>query len=73
MRGQLGDRTTMNRTTPVDVMGITDAARVTGGSDFTCVTRAMGGVTCFGGNANGQLGRGSMSASIPEPGAPTGL
>ena len=44
MRGQLGDRTTMNRTTPVDVMGITDAARVTGGSDFTCVTRAMGGV-----------------------------
>jgi hypothetical protein len=33
----------------------------------------MGGVTCFGGNANGQLGRGSMSASIPEPGAPTGL
>jgi len=28
---------------------------------------------CFGGNANGQLGRGAMTASEPVPAAPNGL
>ncbi len=59
-RGQLGDNTTDNRTTPVDVIGVAaDAVQVTGGWGHTCAL-INGGMKCWGYNSEGQLGEGSQ-------------
>ena len=55
--GQLGDGTTTDIDTPVEVNGLTD--RVTAlalGETHTCVLTVGGAVECWGGNAAGQVG-----------------
>jgi alpha-tubulin suppressor-like RCC1 family protein len=61
--GQLGDRSTTDRSAPVSVTGITDAVQVVAGEEFTCVRTGSGGVKCWGSDANGQLGNGSGASS----------
>jgi hypothetical protein len=56
--GQLGDRSTTDRSAPVSVTGITDAVQVVAGEEFTCALTLSGGVRCWGSDANGQLGNG---------------
>ncbi|MFO0563657.1 MAG: hypothetical protein U0269_36870 [Polyangiales bacterium] len=47
--GELGDGTMMQRTSPVQVMGITDASRVSVGvGGYACAIRAGGAVWCWG-------------------------
>jgi len=60
--GQLGDNTTINRYTPVQVKGIggegylTDVSQISLGDVHTCALKTNGTVYCWGHNVEGQLG-----------------
>jgi len=57
--GQLGDGTTTDRRSPVQVQGLTDAIRIDAGFQSTCALDAGGRVHCWGRNNWGQLGDGT--------------
>ncbi|MCU0672047.1 MAG: hypothetical protein MUE69_04555 [Myxococcota bacterium] len=57
--GQLGDGSVgSSRTTPAQVVGLTDVEQISAGGTFTCALRTDGDVWCWGGNRAGQLARG---------------
>jgi alpha-tubulin suppressor-like RCC1 family protein len=57
--GQLGNgTTTWDSPTPVQVIGITNAAAVSAGGGFTCAVLPDGTIRCWGYNNTGQLGDG---------------
>jgi alpha-tubulin suppressor-like RCC1 family protein len=67
--GQLGNGVSqVNASAPVDVMNLTDAVTIAGGTVFTCAINKGGAATCWGANYSGQLGNGSKTDSnVPVP------
>jgi alpha-tubulin suppressor-like RCC1 family protein len=60
-RGELGDGTTTNRSTPTQVGTATTWATISTGSGHTCATRTNGTAWCWGYNFYGQLGDGTIT------------
>ncbi|MEM9489605.1 MAG: hypothetical protein AAGC55_10700 [Myxococcota bacterium] len=61
--GQLGDGTTIARTSPAAIADPTnDASEVSVGGHHSCMRNDRGGLSCWGENSDGQLGDGSNSA-----------
>lgn len=71
-QGQLGRGVTMGsqcgglcEPSPMQVMGLTDAAQVSAGSDFACARKKSGEIFCWGNRGYGALGEGTYRAKIP--------
>jgi hypothetical protein len=62
-RGQLGDGTTNNSSTPVAVAGLTGVVQIALGDAATCALTNAGSVECWGDNSFGELGNGSTTDS----------
>ncbi len=54
--GQLGDGSTVQRSTPVDVVGFAEFSAVAAGGAHTCARDSTPGLKCWGSNSSGQLG-----------------
>ncbi len=63
-QGQLGDGTTVARTSFASATIPTTAHDITAGAMHTCVVDIVGDVYCWGANDWGQLGDGSMTRRL---------
>jgi alpha-tubulin suppressor-like RCC1 family protein len=64
LQGALGNNTTTNSTSPVDVTGLSGGVQaIVVGDGHSCALTVEGGVKCWGWNYSGALGNGSYSSS----------
>jgi alpha-tubulin suppressor-like RCC1 family protein len=66
--GQLGDGSTTDRLSPVDVSGLLNVEQLSAGNRHTCALIADHTLRCWGANEAGQLGNGTyLGSSTPQP------
>ncbi|MBS1982884.1 MAG: hypothetical protein JST16_01825 [Bdellovibrionales bacterium] len=66
--GNLGDGTTTTRTTPVNVIGVSNITKISASKCYagychTCAVKSDGTLWCWGTNAYGELGNGTTTAA----------
>lgn len=71
--GQLGNGTTDEKTTPVDVVGLGAGVRALDLGSFHACAVVDGAAKCWGRNSYGQAGTGATSTRAPLPAIVTGL
>jgi alpha-tubulin suppressor-like RCC1 family protein len=59
--GQLGDGTTINKATPITIIGLANIVAIAAGNDHTVALRDDGTVWTWGDNGSGQLGDGTTT------------
>ena len=65
--GQVGDGSTLTRTVPVDVSGLTSGVRQMAlGGRHTCAVTSGGGMKCWGSQSYGQLGNGVWNEQVDQ-------
>jgi len=65
---QLGNGTQTASTSPVDVVGLSSGVRsIAAGANHSCALTSGGGVKCWGGNYNGELGNGGSPLISRSP------
>ena len=62
--GQLGDGSTLSKSTRVRIGASLNWSDVTAGSSHTCATTTAGALYCWGSNATGQLGTGNTTRKL---------
>lgn len=66
--GEIGDGTFTTRSTPVSVLGLSDAIAIGAGFGFTCAVKRDQTMVCWGSNTLGESGRADLtSSSVPLP------
>ncbi len=72
--GQLGNGGTADGLTPSQVTGLTSGViAIASGGDETCAVLASGGIKCWGANAAGQLGNGTVTPMSTVPVTVSGI
>ena len=71
--GELGDGTTVGRTSPVQAAGVTGATGVSAGYSHSLAVLSNGTVWSWGFNQDGELGNGTTNSPKPTPLAISGL
>lgn len=73
-RGQLGDNSLVNKSTPVAVSGLAGGiTAISAGGAHSCALLTSGGVQCWGHDAYGQLGNDSAMSNKQTPVAVQGV
>ena len=65
--GQLGDSLDPSSSVPLAIPGLPGVTALAAGGRHTCALGADGAVSCWGWNANGQVGDGTLGALRPAP------
>jgi hypothetical protein len=71
--GQLGDGTTTQANTPVQVAGLSNVVAIAAGANSSCALTSAGEALCWGDNTNGQLGNGAFGGTSNLPLQVSGL